>query len=169
MIRSHLFWSIELWNYTFFAPRTGFEPISACLQGRCCANWAIPVLIVLHGWRDSNSYLRFWRPLFYHWTTPVCFIVHLQGLEPWTRRLRVGYSANWAIDANCAPGGTWTHDPPVKSRLHLPTELRAHFYFFMLPVFQSSVTVFVSFYLYFSVVLIGIDPIPPDFQSGAST
>lgn len=80
---------------------------------------------------------------------PCVFFVHLQGLEPWTRRLRVGYSANWAIDANCAPGGIRTHDPSVKSRMHLPTELRAHFYFFMLPVFQSSVTVFVSFFYFF--------------------
>ena len=23
------------------------------------------------GWRESNSHQRFWRPLFYHWTTPL--------------------------------------------------------------------------------------------------
>lgn len=37
--------------------------------------------IFWHGWRDSNSHQRFWRPVCYHCTTPMCFF----GCGTWTR------------------------------------------------------------------------------------
>ena len=40
--------------------------------------------IFWHGWRDSNSHQRFWRPVCYHCTTPMCFLVAGPGLEPGT-------------------------------------------------------------------------------------
>ena len=68
------------------------------------------------------------------------------------------------------PGEIRTHNPMIKSHVHLPVELRGYSF----PPASEGLLMFsfscLSFhFLIVCVVLLGSDPSPEDFQSSAST
>lgn len=103
--RTHTLTSVVLCaiHYTIgaFVRPMGLEPMTPWLRVRCC---------------HQLSYGRLWR------VRPLRFELR----TPW---LKVRCSKNrWATSAYyffCAPEGTRTLDPLIKSQVHLPTELRA--------------------------------------------
>ena len=61
----HIYYIIIFYNNQLMVAGPGIEPGTPRFSVSCSTNWAIQPW---QGLRDSNSYLRFWRPLFCHWT-----------------------------------------------------------------------------------------------------
>ena len=65
------------------------------------------------GMRESNSHQRFWRPLSYHLTNPLCFvsvaIIHTKGTVVKAKLIKFARKQLWNGD-----GGIWTLAPVAR-------------------------------------------------------
>ena len=72
----------------------GIEPITFTVSAWCSNQLSYILILQLHTYQDSNSELRIWNPLWYHFTIDVCSVV-LVGFEPTTTTSSMWHSTSW--------------------------------------------------------------------------